>query len=40
VVLDQEARVKAELLGLDVEVEIIAEALPCLGRQTLAAGLR
>jgi len=40
VMLDQEARVKAELLSLDVEVEIVAEALARLGRKIIAAGLR
>jgi hypothetical protein len=40
VVLDQKARVKAELLSLDVEVEIVAEALAGLGGKIVAAGLR
>jgi len=38
--LDQEARMKPELLSLDVEVEIVAEALVRLGGKIVAAGLR
>jgi hypothetical protein len=40
VVLDKEARVKAELLSLDVEVEIVPEALAGLGGKIVAAGPR
>ena len=39
VMLDREARMKAERLGLDVEVEIIAEALAGLGRKARRVGL-
>ena len=38
--LDQEARAIAERLGLDRGVEIVAEALPALGRKVAAVGLR
>jgi len=40
VVLDEEARVKAEPLRLHVQVEIVAEALPALGRKVVATSLR
>ena len=40
VMLDQKARMKAELLSLDVEVEIVAESLARLGRKITSARLR
>src|SRR5579862_618406 len=38
--LDQKARLKAERLGLDVEIEIIAKPLPGFRRQIVAVALR
>jgi hypothetical protein len=38
--LDQKTRLKAERLGLDVEIEIVAKALAGLGGQIVAVGLR
>ena len=40
VMFDQEARVEAERLGLDVEVEIVAEPLARFHRKIVVAGLR
>jgi hypothetical protein len=39
VMLDRQTCMKAERLGLDVEVEIIAETLAGLGRKTRRVGL-
>jgi hypothetical protein len=38
--LGQKARMKAELLSLDLEVEIVAEALAGLGGKIVAVRLR
>ena len=38
--LDQKARLKAERLGLDIEIEIVAKTLAGLRRQIVAVGLR
>ena len=40
VMLDQKARLKAERLGLDVEVEIVAKALAGFRPEIVAVGLR
>ena len=38
--LDQKARLKAERLGLDIEIEIVAKTLAALRGQIVAVGLR
>ena len=38
--LDQETRIKAERLGFDVEVQVVAKALAGLSGKIVAVGLR